>query len=382
MIADREGRAVLGGGGTLEVDVKSIGRELRRLWDETGEAGAEGAANRPVITRACTRNLIVLAANPEEAERATGLLAAVAGMHPTRAFVVEAGAGGNPERLEAHLQAVCSIRGTGRHVCCEQITMSVGPGARRRAAGTIVPLLVPDLPVFVWVLGEPDWDDELLIRLLDVADRLLVDTRRAADPVAVMANLARRPHKVRWTPGDFEWSRLSPWREAVASLFDEPATATLPARLERVVVRFGAGGSAVGAALIAGWMVDRIAEARERAATGRGRDAGGGAMGNAGAAATAVLEPVPDARAGEICGIELHAREPAARCEVVAAADDHALTARVTLAGSCALPVRQPWVRGAEESLLEDQLDTPGAWPTYEGALAIAASLLDGSARG
>ncbi len=381
MIADPQGREILGGGGTLTVDVKSIGRELRRLWDETAEAGQEpGAASRPVVTRACTRNLIAIASNAEEAERATRLLAAVAGMHPTRAFVIEASAEGDPARLEAHLTALCAIRGAGRHVCCEQIALTVGPQARRRAAGTIVPLLVPDLPVFVWVLGAPHWDDELLSRVLDVADRLVIDTRGAADPVALLADLAGQERTDRWSPGDFEWSRLAPWREAVAGLFDQPATAALPASLERVVVRYGAGGPAVGAALLAGWMLDRIAVARERAATGLSVKAEDGDGGGEDAPASAVLEAVAGVPAGEVCGVELTARVPRARCEVVAAEGELALNACVDLPGSCALPSRHPWTRATDETLLEDQLDTPGAWPVYERALANAATLLAGSA--
>jgi glucose-6-phosphate dehydrogenase assembly protein OpcA len=378
MIADPAGRQILGGGGALAVDVKALGKELRRLWEETTHAPDAGGG--PVITRACTRNLIAIASNAAEAERATRMLAAVAGLHPTRAFVIEASAEGDPARLEAHLQALCSIRGAGRHVCCEQIAMTVGPLARRRAAGTIVPLLVPDLPVFVWVLGTPAWDDELLVRLLEVADRVVVDTRGAHDPVALLGALDGSARDDRWAPGDFEWSRLAPWREAVASLFDEPSTAALPARIERVLVRYGAGGSRIGAALLAGWALDRVQSARDRAETGFALRAADGDGVGEDAPATAELVAVPGRAPGEICGAELHARVPRARCAVVASEDEAALSASVDLQDACPLPARHPWARLADESLLEDQLDMPGVWPVYERALARAATLLAGVA--
>ena len=378
MIADPAGRQILGGGGALSVDVKALGKELRRLWEET--ARSPDVAGGPVLTRACTRNLVAVAANATEAEHATRLLAAIAGLHPTRAFVVAASDEGDPERLEAHLQAVCSIRGAGRHVCCEQIALTVGPRARRRAAGTIVPLLVPDLPVFVWVLGTPAWDDELMLRLLEVADRVVVDSRAADDPVALLGALDGSARDDRWAPGDFEWSRLAPWREAVASLFDEPSTAALPARLESVVVRYGAGGSRVGAALLAGWALDRIESARARGETGLALRAADGDGAGEDVPAAAVLEAVPGRAAGEICGVELHARAPRARCAVVASEDAAALSASVDLLDTCPLPARHPWVRPAEETLLEDQLDVTGTWPVYERALARAATLLAGVA--
>lgn len=364
MITGRSGRQVLGGGGAFPVDVSSLARELRRLWEENAPANApEGASARPVITRACTRNLVALAGGPEGAKRATRLVAALASLHPTRAFVVEDVAD-DPARLDAHLQAHCAIRTGGRHVCCEQISLSVGAAARRRAAGTILPLLVPDLPVFVWVLGTPDWDDPLLARLLDVADRMLIDSGLSADPVGLVCGLARANREDSWAPGDFEWSRLASWREAVASLFDEPSTAALPARLEQVRVRYGAGGSTVGAALLAGWALDRIAAARTE------EDARPWPQ------PTAVLEPVEGKAPGAILGVSLTAAAPRAICDVAIEAGDAALMAQVKLGDACPLPARHPFVTLSEEQLLEDQLDLPGASPIYDRALEHAAALL------
>jgi glucose-6-phosphate dehydrogenase assembly protein OpcA len=178
------------------------------------------------------------------------------------------------------------------------ITLSVGKDARRRAAGAIVPLLVPDLPVFVWRPGALAWDDELLGRLLDVADRFIIDSASCTDATAVLSDLAGRKRDDRWSPGDFAWSRLAPWREAVAALFDAPDTAHLPARLERVVVRYGAGGDRSGAALLGAWAADRIEVARERGAVGLGaRVADGDGAGEPGAAEL-VLTAVADVRRG------------------------------------------------------------------------------------
>jgi len=206
---------VMGGGGALPVDVKSLGKELRRLWENTPEAKGP---NHAVLTRACTRNLVVLAAGEVEAAHAADVIARVADRHPTRAFLVREDA--MPDRLAAFLEARCLLRGGGRHVCCEQITLAVGPTARRRAAGAIVPLLVPDLPVFVWVLGDVRWDDELLRHLLTVTDRLVVDSRAVLDAHALAKELARTDTGRTWAPGDLEWSRLGAWREAIAAQFD------------------------------------------------------------------------------------------------------------------------------------------------------------------
>jgi len=369
---------VLGGGGPLAVDVKSLGKELRRLWETTAEATPGGAA---VLTRACTRNLIVLAANAEEAARAAEVIAGVADRHPTRAFVVRAAEaeGDDPDGLRAFLEARCILRGGGRHVCCEQITLEVGARARRRAAGTIVPLLVPDLPVFVWVMGDVAWDDELLTRLLAVADRLVVDSRRAKDVGALLADLAADRRAGRWAPGDFEWSRLACWREAVAAHFDEPKAARAAPLLGRVRVRMGHGGSPVAAALLSSWAVDRLGRARELSATGlAGRAQDGDGTGDD-APARAELDPTGAGGPGAITELRFSCDRPEATAEIVVALAESALTAWVDVPEACRLPSRHPLAELSDEALLEDQLDSPGPEPVYERALLLAATLLAGA---
>lgn len=369
---------VLGGGGPLAVDVKALGKELRRLWETTAEATPGGAA---VLTRACTRNLVAIAANADEAARASDVIAAVADRHPTRAFVVRAAeaAGDDPDALTAYLEARCLLRGGGRHVCCEQITLDVGARARRRAAGTIVPLLVPDLPVFVWIVGDVDWEDELLVRLLDVADRLVVDSRRAKDVGGLVRELAKGREAGHWAPGDFEWSRLAPWREAAAAQFDEPRTAAMAPLLDRVRVRMGDGGSPVGAALLSGWGADRLARARDLAATGLGRRTADGDATGDDAPPRAELEGAREASPGAIVELRFSCDRPGAAAEVVVAAADSALTAWVDVPEACGLPSRHPFATLKDESLLEDQLDAPASMPVYERALYHAATLLVGA---
>ena len=344
---------VLGGGGALAVDVKSLANELRRLWQENAREGS-------AITRACTRNLVALCADEDEAARAVETIGTLAGEHPSRAFVIVADP--DPARLEAFLTAHCSLRAGGRHVCCEQLTLHVGRDTRRRAAGAILPLLVPDLPVFVWIPGVPRWDDPLLERLLDVADRLVVDSRAATEPHAFVRSLVDARREDAWAPGDFEWSRLTDWREAIACLFDEPATKSLPAKLTQVEVRYGRGGSAVAAALLAGWILDRLEAARRRE----------GVEGTA----RAVLSATGDASPSAILAVSLAADDPRATCTVGFEAGDSGLTARVTVEDACPLPARHPFAEETVPRLLEDQLDVSGASPLYDRALARAAALL------
>jgi hypothetical protein len=85
VLTDAAGREVLGGGGVLPVEVHALGDELRRLWASTGNpAGGDSSA----VTRACTRNLVVLCPDAEAGARVSAVIAGVADRYPSRAFLV------------------------------------------------------------------------------------------------------------------------------------------------------------------------------------------------------------------------------------------------------------------------------------------------------
>ncbi len=369
MIVDGSGREVLGGGGVLPVDIASLSTELRRLWE--GASEADGAA----VTRACTRNLIALCAAGPAAEAADLALVAVATEHPARAFLVVA-TPGPADRLEASLTAHCVVRPGRRHVCCEQVTLAIGSAARRRAASAIVPLLVPDLPVFVWITGGLDFADPALERLLDVADRLVFDSRACPDPARTLVDLVHSERNDRWSPADLEWARLEPWREAVAALFDEPAAASMAGHLDRVVVEHG-GDAIVGAALLAGWIVDRAESARAADAPGeRARVEAGDGAGET-ASAAVVLTPAP----GEgVRRVGLEARHPDGRLEVALAENGRALVLSLSAADACALPARRPLDPAPLADLVGRMVAGAAPDELYERALLRAATWLGGTA--
>lgn len=357
MIRDAMGRQVLGGGGVLPVEVHALGDELRRLWAEDAEPAGAGGTDSSAVTRACTRNLVVLCGDEAMAHQAGAMINGVADRYPSRAFVVcrvEAPA----DRLEATLEAQCRLLPGGRHVCCEQIGLHVGPAAGKRAASAIVPLLVPDLPVFVWSLDAPPWEDALFERLLDVADRLVVDSRACPEPARFLVDLAGRDRDARWAPSDFEWARLAGWREAVATLFEDPALAPGDVPVKRIAVRHGARGEP-GAALLAGWILDRL-------------DAAG--------------LPLPEATAGGVAFERTSGKGGLERVEIVRE-DGAVLTIEWPGTGSplhlelvapraCAYPAGVPCERAAAENLLEDLLAEHATEPLYERALARAATLV------
>jgi glucose-6-phosphate dehydrogenase assembly protein OpcA len=106
-------------------------------------------------------------------------------------------------------------------VLYEQILARVRGDFDERIASVVIPLLVPDLPVFLWWTGTPPSEARHLDDLVILADRLIVDSADFARPDRTLpdvAHLAR--HRVGIT--DLNWGRLTHWRELIAQFFDVP----------------------------------------------------------------------------------------------------------------------------------------------------------------
>jgi hypothetical protein len=153
--------AVTGGPLTLTwsgqaVDAGRIEAELVRLRYEAAGApsGGEGFAIRTSLL-----NLVVHAADEESALDASQTIAGLAGHHPSRTLIVIPRPSEGRSRIDAQLAAHCHITaGLEQQVCCEEVTLSVQGPAAHHLHSVIIPLLVPDLPVYVgWLSARLGW---------------------------------------------------------------------------------------------------------------------------------------------------------------------------------------------------------------------------------
>jgi len=204
-----------------------------------------------------------------EAEHATDIVAKLTLRHPHRAILVNAMPHAPNDQLDAWAQAHCQIPQPGRpRVCGEQITIEARGSAVDRVPNTILPLLVPDVPVMLWWMrGEP-FDDPRFARFADMVDRMIVDSATFGQPEASLARMAALLESgIRIS--DLSWSRLTPWRELTAQFFDTPALAAHLDEIARVAVAYEARpGEAVDrsqALLLVGWLAARWRRSRTRA---------------------------------------------------------------------------------------------------------------------
>lgn len=281
------------GGGPMSVE--QIEHELGQL--RANEEGAPGL-------RASVLNLVVVT-DEESAAGITESVSKIAGQYPSRAIVLISDPEGEAS-VDVGLSAFCHVRGGGgAQVCAEQITIHAeGPPAGHldSLAG---PLLLPDLPVFLWYPGEFSPASPEFAGVAGLADRIILDSAASGDCEASLreiAGLLEDPG----TPaiGDLQWVGLSPWRSLIAHMFGSPERAGELEKLRSVEVLYAPDGES-RALLLTGWLASALGW-RLVDAVNAGSDHEVRFAGPSGEITVELSPASPDARFREVC---LHSDE-------------------------------------------------------------------------
>jgi glucose-6-phosphate dehydrogenase assembly protein OpcA len=185
---------------------------------------------------------------PEEwAEQARGALAGMAEQHPSRTLLLFP----EPDAGESRVDGTVSLEsyqvpGSDRHIVTEVIELRL-LGARAKApASVVLPMLISDLPVFLRWRGEPPWGAGELTQLLEIVDRLIVDSTEWDGLPHSYARLSELFERT--AVSDIAWARTERWRRLLASLWpDIGGVGTIRVR-----------GTQAQALLLAGWLRSRL----------------------------------------------------------------------------------------------------------------------------
>ncbi|MDX6401001.1 MAG: hypothetical protein QOF27_1607 [Gaiellaceae bacterium] len=182
---------------------------------------------------------------PEWVEAAEDVLAGLAERHPSRTIVLVPEPDAE-DGLEAEVNVDVFQAGEGRQICAETIHIRL-KGKRASAPASVVqPLFLPDLPVFLRWRGVPSFESDPFGSLVDVVDRLIVDSTEWPDLPAPYGPLAAFFDRV--VVSDIAWARTSRWRRQLASLWPDIAD----------VKAIRVTGTAAQAQLLAGWLRSRL----------------------------------------------------------------------------------------------------------------------------
>jgi len=247
-----ESRRAPGGG---RMSVGQIEHELGKL--RTNDDGT-------LALRSSVLNLIVVT-DEESANEITDSVSRLAGRQPARVVVLIADPEGEPN-VDVGLSAFCHAGGGGRaQVCAEQVTIHAEGPPAEHLESLAGPLLVPDLPVFLWYPGEFSPRSPEFAAMADLADRVIVDSAAAESHETCLREIAVLVEDPA-TPaiGDLQWVGLSPWRSLLADTFGAPERVGDLEKIESAEVLYAPGGEN-RALLLVGWLASTLGWKPERA---------------------------------------------------------------------------------------------------------------------
>lgn len=218
---------------------------MTTLWDTTGTAVVKALAAERRTGGAVTSGMaltLVVVVDQQDIEAAEEAASIAASRHPMRMLMVIRRQIDAPvPRLDAEV-TIGGRLGPG-----EAVVMRMYGRLALHAESVTLPLLAPDAPVVTWWYGEAP--EKIAYDPLGVfAERRITDVLRSGDP-----NVALQQRADDFAPGDTDlaWTRLTPWRAALASAFDgarhEPTSATVRG-----------GTIEPSARLLAGWLSARL----------------------------------------------------------------------------------------------------------------------------
>lgn len=238
-------------GDELRVDYSSIEKSLSELWR------AEKKDQDDAITRAALWNVVAHTWNPKQHSHASEILGRVSASVPQRTIVVRAEPDAPPD-ITSWISANCHLVGGEKQMCSEEVSIVAGGDHIDRVPPLVNALLIPDMPVAVWWVGDlPNERDHYVESLLEPADRLIVDSSHFDSP-ADLAIMSRIAQQTTTAPADLNWVRLEEWRVAAAMLFDPPAARQRLQRIRGVTVVACSSGNSFGdsteSLLFAAWL--------------------------------------------------------------------------------------------------------------------------------
>lgn len=234
----------------VQVNIGEIRRELRNLW-------ASEAMSDEAVIRASTHNLIVYVADHTAAEETTRRIIELTADRPGRVILIDVEPG-DENRVDAWVTTYCRSYGK-KQICGELITLAVRGTLRDEIHSTVVALLAPDLPVFLWWTCDLDPANHLFERLSRNVDRVVVDSTQLGDAAQGLNEIAGLPEQLHI--GDLNWARLTPWRRALAQLWDLASARGRLDSLKSLEIHYASSGNlqdAERALLLGGWLADRL----------------------------------------------------------------------------------------------------------------------------
>jgi glucose-6-phosphate dehydrogenase assembly protein OpcA len=206
-------------------------------------------------------NLVAICISVDDADVATHTAGLISQTHPCRAIVVYADP--QPEDSEANIEADLSFQRalskTGT-VNAEHVRLNVSGEPAYHLTSVVTPLLVPDIPVYLWLVGAPPLGQAFGHDAIAICERLVIDTGEYPHMNRTLRTMATELQNAGEEIGlaDLAWARTQTWREVLAQTFEGAQMRELVHHITQVEVESCGPQPSTAGWLYAGWLSDRL----------------------------------------------------------------------------------------------------------------------------
>ncbi len=236
---------------------EQILKGLGKLWTSFGQE--EKQQGKPTVLRACAMTLIVATDEEDRGFESSQVLSELMHEHPSRGIVLSV----NEEvenGLEARVIAQCwKPFGKAQQICCEQIEIAANRRNWPNIVPTIIGITVADLPVVLWCRQRaalnPSASEEIrsgFHSLMALANKTVVNSK-GEPPASVFPILAEWKAQGR-VVADLEWTRLTPWRQPISQIFDNPGRENKFLNFDEIEITYAGKSPSASVLYMAAWL--------------------------------------------------------------------------------------------------------------------------------
>src|SRR5947209_6131904 len=202
---------------------EQILKALSRVWTSLGQEEKE--QGKPTVLRASSMTLIVATDEQDGGFCASQTISELMHEHPSRGIVLTVSEKAEKD-VEARVLAQCwKPFGKAQQICCDQIEITTRPESWPNVGPTLIGLTAADLPVIFWcrhraALSPAATRHQIagIDAVMRLATKTIVDTK-GEDLVTALDLISDWRDRGR-VVADLEWTRLTPWRQPIAQIFD------------------------------------------------------------------------------------------------------------------------------------------------------------------
>lgn len=168
--------------------------------------------------KACLFNLIVYSHEPRRTEYLKEVVKMIVSQFPCRIIFIQCNRDSKENKL--NIKTSTSNATEENNIVSDQIFIEASGQEINKVYFLLLPLFVPDLPVYLLWGQDPTSEYTILPHLQQFATRLIIDSEATADLQMFSRDIENRMKASSIQIVDMNWSRIGGWREVIAHIFD------------------------------------------------------------------------------------------------------------------------------------------------------------------